>query len=266
MFRISVITVNRNNSKGLEKTITSVITQSYRNVEYIIIDGASTDNSIEIIKRFESKIYYWISEKDDGIYNAMNKGIAKATGEYLLFLNSGDYLQSPESLSILTDNIQEEGLIYGNIVVKDQASEWIKKYPAELTFSYFLEDTLPHPATLIKRSLLEKDGFNDNLKIVSDWEFFICTICKYSKKYKYVDGTISVFNLDGISSKPESHALIHAEKSAVLKKHFSSFLSDYEHYFRLINDTQNLLKSSSYKLFTKVKNNPVLKSLSKLKR
>ncbi len=88
--KLSIITINKNNAYGLRKTIQSVINQTYSNIEYIIIDGASTDGSIDVIKKFEDKIDWWASEPDTGIYNAMNKGIKIATGDYCQFLNSGD--------------------------------------------------------------------------------------------------------------------------------------------------------------------------------
>ena len=97
--KLSIITINLNNASGLEKTIQSVINQTYKDFEFIVIDGASTDGSVEVIKKYSSGINYWVSESDTGIYNAMNKGIRKAQGEYCLFLNSADYLFSPNLIS-----------------------------------------------------------------------------------------------------------------------------------------------------------------------
>ena len=94
MKQISIITINYNNASGLEKTIRSVVEQTYNEYEYIIIDGASSDKSKEVIQEYQRYIDFWCSEKDSGIYNAMNKGIQKASGEYLLFLNSGDVLNN----------------------------------------------------------------------------------------------------------------------------------------------------------------------------
>lgn len=96
--KFSIITINYNNCEGLEKTIQSVIEQSYKGYEYIVIDGGSTDGSIDIIKKYEPSITFWVSEKDSGIYNAMNKGIRHSTGEYLNFMNSGDTFYEPEVL------------------------------------------------------------------------------------------------------------------------------------------------------------------------
>src|SRR5512145_3080868 len=90
--RISIITVNLNNSIGLERTISSVVNQNFCDFEYIIIDGARTEGRLNVIKRYNERLKFWISEPDKGIYDAMNKGLLKATGDYLLFLNSGDFL------------------------------------------------------------------------------------------------------------------------------------------------------------------------------
>lgn len=97
--KISIITINFNNKDGIEKTISSVVAQTYKDIQYIIIDGDSTDGSVEVIKKYHEDIDYWISEPDKGIYDAMNKGILKATGDYVLFLNSGDYLSIEELLT-----------------------------------------------------------------------------------------------------------------------------------------------------------------------
>ena len=100
----SIITINRNNAKGLEDTIQSVLSQDRNLYEFIIIDGASSDNSLEVIKKYESQIHYYISEPDTGIYNAMNKGIDKAKGEYAIFMNSGDSFSYPTALNDISKN------------------------------------------------------------------------------------------------------------------------------------------------------------------
>ncbi|RZK22255.1 MAG: glycosyltransferase, partial [Flavobacterium sp.] len=241
----------------------SVIQQSFLDIEYIVIDGASTDNSVSVISQYESKINHWISEKDNGVYHAMNKGIAKATGDYLLFLNSGDYLHSPESLHRLFDGNAGEDLIYGNLQVQETTKSWVKEYPSTLTFSYFLRDTLPHPATLIKRSLLEGIGFNEKFKIVSDWEFFIVSICKNGASYKHVDQTISVFNYDGISSNPANASLIRDEKNKTLEAQFKTFLEDYRSYFEVQQAYEMLVNSKPQRAISKIKRMPFVSSFFK---
>ena len=177
--KLSIITINLNNADGLRKTIESVILQTISDFEYIVIDGASTDGSVDIIKQYSDKITYWISEPDNGVYNAMNKGILKATGDYCLFLNSGDEFSSNKSLikfNFFFDlNID---ILYGDLTVKNGIEEYYKTYPDKLTFKYFRSDTLPHPASFIKRKLFHDICmFDEKLKICSDWEFFVIAIC-----------------------------------------------------------------------------------------
>lgn len=224
---VSIITINYNNADGLRKTIESVIDQRNINYEYIIIDGGSADGSKEIIKKYSDKLSYWVSEKDAGIYNAMNKGIRQAKGAYCLFLNSGDYFFSGESLYKLWERGETKDLIYGNIVVED-SQQWVKRYPSRLTFGYFLKDTLPHPATLIKTDLLRRNPYNEENKIASDWEFFVCSVCLFNASYQYVDTEISVFNLTGISSDESNFNSIRKEKEICLSKYFNAFMPDYQ--------------------------------------
>jgi glycosyltransferase involved in cell wall biosynthesis len=200
--KLSIITINKNNAVGLEKTIKSVISQSNKNFEYIVIDGASTDGSVEVIKKSSSGINYWISEPDTGIYNAMNKGIRKAQGEYCLFLNSGDYLISPATLQDVfneINNIPPADIFYSNMITTNGA---VVKYPAPLTINYFLNGTISHQNSLIRRSLFTEHGlYNEELYIASDWEYFLKEYWIYKSKFSHINTNISVFDTNGIGSK-----------------------------------------------------------------
>lgn len=203
---LSIITVNLNNQKGLIDTLNSLQKQSFKSYEHIIIDGGSTDNSKEIIKEYEKEnthLTYWISEKDKGIYNAMNKGIMQAKGEYLLFLNSGDYLED-DILHKVSDQITGESLIYGNLfLVSTTGEKRLQTFPdSPLNVNLVISDDfyLPHPATLIKRYLFENDMYNENYKIVSDWEFWIKCILFKDCSTKHINIGISSFMEGGLSS------------------------------------------------------------------
>lgn len=234
---ISIITINYNDKVGLERTLKSVTNQTYCDFEYIVIDGGSNDGSKELIEQYNNKINYWISEPDKGVYNAMNKGISKANGEYLLFLNSGDEFYN---LNVLKENlkfIHTHDLIYFNINVVAEQDNYIKKYPSKISFSYLYNDTLPHPATFIKKSLFEKVGlYDEHFKIVSDWKFFILALVKYNATYQYVDAVFSIFYFDGISSRKENLTILLAERKKVLENEFPLINTDYSN----INQ-QNLL-------------------------
>lgn len=247
---ISIITICFNDKVGLERTIQSVLKQTYQGFEYIIIDGGSTDGSIEFIKENSEKITYWISESDSGVYNAMNKGIKKAKGEYLLFLNSGDAFINNEVLLKVFSEIRTADFVYGDLMVNASHRIWLKTYPKELTFQYFLKDTLPHPATFIRREIFARCGlYNEDNKIVSDWEFFMLSIAKHNCSYQHLSIPISEFMYNGISSKVENRELIFQEKRKALSKHFQVFLRDYKELERLqIN--QN---SRAFKWYNKIK-------------
>jgi glycosyltransferase involved in cell wall biosynthesis len=226
--KFSIITINRNNSKGLERTIESIVNQSFREYEHIIIDGDSSDESVKIVKKYNDKISYWVSEPDKGVYNAMNKGIKRATGEYCLFLNSGDCFFNNEVLNDAFNSNFSEDIVYGSIVMSN-GDRFEYSNENEISFRYFITCTLPHSCTFIKTVLFEKIGyFNENLKIVSDWEFFLLAICKYNVQIKKIALVIAVFDLNGISSISSNKDLIVQEKNHELSILFPRFLDDYK--------------------------------------
>lgn len=197
---ISIITINLNNKDGLKKTIESVINQTYFDkVEYIIIDGGSTDGSIEIIEKYKDKLAYYISEKDNGIYNAMNKGISASTSDYLLFLNSGDYLKENNVLE-RTFPYLEYDFVYGNEwkVNERYKGPYEAKYPDKLDESFFRRTSLPHQSTFIKAELLKEKPYSEDFKIISDWKFFIEAF-RSGKTYKHMPFIVSVYDCSGFS-------------------------------------------------------------------
>jgi glycosyltransferase involved in cell wall biosynthesis len=167
---LSIITINLNNQTGLQKTIESVINQTFKNLEFIVIDGGSTDGSIEVIKLYQDKITYWISEHDEGIYNAMNKGIKIAKGRYCLFLNSGDFFISHDVIKLADPFSFTVPIVYGDGKVQQKKLITQNNLPDTLSLDYFFNISLFHPSTFIKRELFEIYGlYNENNKIVSDW-------------------------------------------------------------------------------------------------
>jgi glycosyltransferase involved in cell wall biosynthesis len=218
MYKLSVITVNFNNSAGLRNTVESVIAQSFNDLEFLIIDGGSTDGSIEVIKQFEDKITYWVSEADRGIYHAMNKGIIKAKGEYLLFLNSGDFLVSKDIITDIFSINCESDLIMGNLVTKDN---YEIKLDFSINFANIWKYGAHHQAMFIKRKLFEQIGFyNENGDITADWQFLMLVLFKFKKKFTYLDKIISVYDMHGISANPVNRNRIAAEKKKFMKVNF----------------------------------------------
>jgi len=236
--KLSVITINYNNAPGLEKTVRSVLSQGYKNFEYIVIDGGSTDGSKEILESFTNQISYWISEPDSGIYNAMNKGISKAIGEYLLFINSGDTLYSKNVLDQVFSYNPEQDIVYGDLhrIFPDGKTD-IAAMPNHVDINHMFTSTICHPVTFIKRYLFQKYGlYREDLKIVSDWAFFFKIIVFGRISQKHLPITISTFRMDGISSLPENEDLIIAETQKVIKESFSYELLDiYEKHDKYYN-------------------------------
>lgn len=240
--KLSIITINYNNAEGLEKTIKSVIAQNIKNFEYIVIDGNSSDGSKDIIEKYADKIDYWVSEPDSGIYNAMNKGIIQAKGEYLLFINSGDLLKNDISIERIIKQLTGEDIIYFDLDVYYSAENTVyKSYPDILNFEYFLTKTLPHPASFIKKRLFEKYGlYDENMTICSDWAFFINVIGDRKCSYKHIKESISIFFFDGMSSLPQNIELIRKEKKEYLNKKYRLFRGLYrKRELQKIQNTKN---------------------------
>jgi glycosyltransferase involved in cell wall biosynthesis len=249
MLKLSIITINYNNLEGLKRTVESVLNQTWQEFEYIVIDGDSSDGSAIYLESQSDNIDYWISEPDKGIYNAMNKGIIHAKGEYLLFLNSGDYFFANGVLESGNSCFNTFDIIYFNLNFKDNLKLFVVSYPEQLEFSHFIKDTLPHPASLIRKSLFETVGlYDENLKIVSDWKFFILCVCKYNSTYFKINEILTTFCMDGMSSDPNNLDLILAERESVLKSDFGTFMNDYKELNKLKAVFSSFKKSRKLKL------------------
>ena len=243
MVKLSIITINYNNAEGLRRTLASVAAQTYRNIEHIIIDGGSTDGSVDVIREYEEHLHLthstihiqWLSEPDNGIYNAMNHGLEVALGrravnedhtsnitqntspespcDYIQILNSGDILAAPDvtermisvlnSLNVnsLNDKIGIP-ILYGNMLKKDYATGKIigKSREVEYSLRQYYSATMNHDCCYIRRDVYEKYGlYDENLKIVSDWKWFLQAIGLGNVKPVYVDIDVTIFDASGIS-------------------------------------------------------------------
>ena len=168
--KYSIITINYNNKEGLERTIKSVLGQTWQNYEYIIIDGGSTDGSVDVIKEYASHIDYWVSEPDGGRYPAMNKGIKQATGDYLNFMNSGDTFHSASVLEDITNMNYDEDIITGGFYDLEKGIKHII-IPQKVTLLTMLKNTFNHQATFYKKELFQKRLYDENYIIQSDAKF-----------------------------------------------------------------------------------------------
>ena len=225
--KLSIITINYNNAEGLRKTLDSVAAQTYQNIEHVIIDAASTDDSVEVIKAYadaSEHIVIWSSEKDSGIYNAMNKGIEIALGyrvvnalnrselvedknkvvsDYIQILNSGDILAAPDVTERMTSAMPEGAdILYGNMIKKDYATGKVigKSGKVEYSLRQYYSSTLNHDCCYIRRDLFDTYGlYDESLKIVSDWKWFLQAIGLGTVKPVYADIDVTIFDCSGIS-------------------------------------------------------------------
>lgn len=195
---LSIITINYNNLQGLKKTMQSVFDQTFTDYEYIIIDGGSTDGSIEYIKEHATKLSHVVCEKDNGIYDALNKGSRLAGGTYLHHLNSGDAYYEKNSLELLFKTFPTEDFVYCN---QDLPGHFLKEYPSILNYSFFCRDAVPHQATIIKRSFFETAGpFSETYSMGGDYKFFLEAVLVKQCSYRHAAVTLVAFDMNGVSS------------------------------------------------------------------
>jgi len=198
---LSIITINYNNAEGLERTIESVLRQTYKDFEFIIIDGASSDGSFKLIETHKEKLAYFVSEKDTGIYNAMNKGIRASSGKYLLFLNSGDRLSQSSALEDFIHHPKFVGdIIYGDY----KFDEGAKVYADELSPIYFMRTSLPHQSSLFKKEVFENMGlYDETYSMGGDRAFFIKCYMSEQFKFTHVNYFLTYFDREGVSNSEE---------------------------------------------------------------
>lgn len=244
--KLSIITINRNNAAGLEKTMRNVAAQTYKEFEYVVVDGASTDGSVEVIKRLEPEFAHlkWVSEPDLGIYNAMNKGIKMASGEYIMILNSADLIYTPTVLEEMLQALNNSGgarILLGNIIKvgvkrrrkRKSKNAKVQPKPVDSSMFIFYQSSIPHDAAFIKKDIFDEFGYYDeSMKICSDWKLFLDVIALGGVVPMYVDIDMVLFDMSGISESGGINArIIRKERRSYLKKVIPpSILKDYDRY------------------------------------
>ena len=273
--KLSIVTINYNNAEGLRKTLASVAAQTYCDIEHIIIDGGSSDESVNVIQDYVTKVkseelraksanhsndpflkhtIKWVSEKDKGIYNAMNKGIRKATGAYIEILNSGDVLAATDVTERMVKDLEKNeypSILYGNMLKSYDGKTIINRdtcggdmYTPE-SFLYFYKGTLNHDCAYIRRDLFEKYGlYNEQMKICSDWEWYVKAIALGGEKAVYTNIDVTIFDMNGISeSGGKNKELIKKERREYLEKILPvTILHDYDAFSFPIQQYQRLKK------------------------
>lgn len=223
--KYSIITINYNNSNGLRNTIESVVNQSYSDYEYIVIDGNSTDDSIKVIQKFANNIDIWISEPDKGIYNAMNKGIDHAHGDYLCFMNSGDCFYDQNVLQNVTSLLTSD-ICAGNIYERGN----ITGFPgSNITLMDLFHTTICQQALFIRRELNTRFHYDERFTIVSDWKFLIQSLIISNCTFRKIDVTIC--NYEGGGRSEQYHDILVKEKEEIITELLPPrILADYYYY------------------------------------
>jgi glycosyltransferase involved in cell wall biosynthesis len=223
---LSVITINYNNIIGLEKTIQSVVSQLFSDFEYIVIDGGSNDGSKQYVESKNDCIDFWVSEPDNGIYNAMNKGVEASNGNYLLFLNSGDILNGSNALKTFIEHQNFQGdIIYGDYKFETGG----KVYPDNLTPLFFVRTSLPHQSTFFNRKVFDIMGlYDERYKIVADRAFYIKCFLSSQFVFSHINYPLTVFDLSGVSNDPLYKEKQFLENESMFQELYDVFYEDYK--------------------------------------
>lgn len=218
----SIITVCLNEKTGIRRTCESIVGLAHEDYEWIVIDGASTDGTLEILAEFKDSITCMVSEPDLGIYDAMNKGIAKAQGEYLVFMNGGDCFASPEVLTWVKTAPRTD-LIYGDIFY-DELARHLVKSPNRMNQNHLLKKSVPHQATFYHHSLFERFGnYDTSFRIAGDYDLYVRLLEVEHVSYHHINKPLAVFDLSGISRNKAFRALRKQENHRIRMKYFRRY-------------------------------------------
>jgi glycosyltransferase involved in cell wall biosynthesis len=228
---ISIITINYNDAVGLKKTMASVLEQTYEDIEYIVIDGGSADGSKAYIELYQKDLAYWVSEPDQGIYHAMNKGIDKATGDYLLFMNSGDWLVDDYVIERFVGFHPIEDIVYGDHRVSVGNKFQRKFMPKEMSIGIALTNTINHQSIFYSKEIFKNNRYDLEYKILADWVLTNNSIVFDQCSTRYINLVICHYDLNGISSSFSSR---HGERNRYLKENFDPL------FLRLLKDYKSL--------------------------
>ena len=248
----SVITVNRNNASGLEKTIRSVLSQRRDLFEFIVIDGASTDNSIQKIDACRSELAYVVSEPDKGVYDAMNKGIAHASGDYIIFMNSGDEFAAPDVLERASRHAQQADVMVGGVVTTDSGKDIRSEFPDfDITVYNLMCRTLCHQATFVRTSVLHQvGGFDLQFKVVADWCVVFQALVQHHHTYARLPFVVARYDVTGLSSGTVGAAKIRKEKTRFLQSRHPYLYADYQRMHRVFRwSPSNIFRYLKWRLF-----------------
>lgn len=222
MSKYSIITICFNEVENIRKTCESIVAQNYLDYEWIVIDGASNDGTLETLEEFRSDISILISEPDKGIYDAMNKGINLAFGEYLVFMNGGDAFASNQALDFVAKAPQKD-LIYGDLRCDTYNGE-IHSFPDHFRASDLLKTMLPHQASFYRRKLFESYGkYDTTYRIAADYDMNVRLLEIAKVSSHHIPHPLAIFDISGISSSKKYRSLRRRENHRIRMKYFPSY-------------------------------------------
>lgn len=220
--KVSIITINYNNLSGLKRTRESIVSQTYKDYEWIVIDGGSTDGAREFLQEHTNEMSYWCSEQDSGVYNAQNKGTSRASGDYCIFMNSGDSFYSEDVLEKVFYETHNDDVLYG---------DWVRVFPNgkkryiepanRADYAFFFVDNICHQAMFIKTSLLKESPYDESYRLYADWAKWTEFAYK-GKTFKYIHQRICNFMMDGMSAENEENNA--RERKRVIEEYYPGSL------------------------------------------
>lgn len=224
--KLTIITVCLNAADTIDKTLKSIISQSFKNIELIIFDGKSEDNTVDIIKKYKDNIAFFQSAKDDGVYDAMNRALEKASGDYVLFFNAGDTFCSEDvlenAMKVISENADYDFVFgWSKCIDKNAVCARTDKYDNYKNKTFFADNNICHQAIFYKRSLFSNDKYDtQNFKIYADWDFNVRCVKLKKAKILPLNFEICNFLIGGISTNMQNSKIFEAERRLILKKYF----------------------------------------------
>ena len=222
MKKISIITVCLNEAESIRATCDSICSQSYSDFEWIVIDGGSTDGTLEILREYEDSMDCLISEPDTGIYNAMNKGAVKASGQYLIFMNGGDRFACADAL-LMASKAPRAQMLYGDVYLGDSSGD-VETYPDVVESGYMLRKMIPHQTTFYERATFEAvGGYDESFKIAGDYDLYARLFEVERISHHHISHPIAIFDLEGVSNSKDFRQLRKRENHRIRKQYFKNY-------------------------------------------
>ncbi len=220
--KLTIITINYNNLRGLQRTIDSIVNQTFTDYEWIVVDGGSTDGSKEILEKYQDHFSWWCSEPDKGVYNAMNKGIKHATGEYINFMNSGDCFASPSVLKEIFNKPHTADILFGQMAVESIQGEKVNipTFKTHLCWWELYPRGLGHQSEFAKRALFDERMFDESFRIAADWDWNTYFIASKRVTTEYIPCIVSVYEGGGMSDK--QYDQLNIERAIIHNRYFAS--------------------------------------------